>query len=236
MTIPYNRISKTSTFGMIQDSENPLDSYVLFSLGWFEGTPLQDDTITDHSERAKALLIEQFEESEKLKALIGVYVNQIQDIEFTISDIISSRNIEKATGNSLDIIGERVGESRSFRSDTDYRIAIKFKIYLNTSNGEPETVIEALKTFAQASIIHYTEPAPATVLLYYQSDIIPPSGLIQKIEQISPAGVKIMIGYISNLDNGFSFDGEGGYPPYSNTGGFGEKNNSGGGQFMELLS
>jgi len=234
--IPYNRLSKTTTKGMIKETDTPLDPYILFSLGWFEGIPLQDDTITDHSERAKNLLIEQFEESEKLKTLVGIYVDQIQEIEFAISDIISSRNIDKAMGDSLDIIGERVGESRAYRTDVDYRIAIKFKIFLNTSNGEPETVIEALKTFAQANTIHYLEPYPATILLLYQSDFLPPAGLKQKIEQISPAGVEIMIAYTNNYNSFFAFDGEGGFSPLANTAGFGEINNNVGGQFMELLT
>lgn len=236
MTIPFNILSKTTTKGMLIDVNSPIDPYITFSLGWFSGIPLQDDTITDHSARAKNLLIEQFKNSENLKKLVGCYVDQIQDIEFTISDIISSRNINTATGNSLDILGERVGESRNFRSDADYRVAIKFKIFLNVSNGEPETVISALKSFTNATYVHYSEPYPATVLLTYQSDTLPPTDLQSKIEQIAPAGVQILIAYTSNLNSVFAFDGEGGFPALPNTAGFNELTEDVGGQFMELLT
>lgn len=236
MTIPFSRLFKTTPKGMVKESGAPFDPVMIFSLGWFEGVPLQSDTITDHVSRAKALLIEQFEESENVRALLGTYVKQIQDIEYVTSDVISSRNLSIAFGNGLDIIGERVGESRQFRNDNDYRAAIYFRIFLNSSSGEPETVIEALKVIANANVIHYSEPYPATILLIYQSNFLPPSNLVHQIEQIAPTGIKILLAYTSSLDAIFGFTGEGGFPAFSNVAGFGEINNSGGGKFVELLT
>lgn len=234
--IPFNIIFKTTLDGIVDKPASSIDPWITFSLGWFEGIAAVSDIITDHISRAQNLLIEQFESSENLKTLLGIYVKQIQKLEFNVNNILQSRNLAVASGAQLDIIGERVGEPRNFKNDVDYKDAINFKIFLNNSSGEPEVLIAALKRFTNATRVSYYEPYPATALLVFQSPFLPPSNLQEKMEQIAPTGVQILLGFVNNDAPVFGFSGEGGFPDAPNTEGFNEINNDVGGQFIELLT
>jgi hypothetical protein len=166
---------------------------------------------------------------------IKIMIDRLQELEDEMQKWKNVRNIQSVTGVILDIVGEIVGEPRNGRPDDEYRIAIKFRILLNKSNGEPETVIQALRIFTEASSIKYTEVHPAKVNLYFVSSIAPPSNLRELLEQIAPSGVKIGLGWI-NEGPYFAVDGEGGYPPAPNTAGWGEDTfATGGGKIVEEI-
>ncbi len=239
--IPFNIIYRLKRAGNLDKPTSSLFSWLVGSGGHFDAPAAESGIITDHIARAQALLIEQFENSADLKTLLGIYVAQLQEIEYVISNLGLTRNINAATGAQLDIIGERVGESRQFRNDDDYRTAIRSRIFLNSSNGEPETVIEAIRVLTNSNRVWYSEVQPATIFLDYQGDFLPPGNLQQQIEQIALAGVQIFIAYINNNGPVFGFDGEGPLPPSENASGFSEEGYAPGGvelggQFMELIT
>lgn len=172
------------------------------------------------------------------KRYIWVMINQLQLASNELTNFNNARDIDTITGALLDIAGVIVGENRQGKNDDDYRTAIKYRILLNNSNGEPETIIQSLRIFMPSiENIKYSEIWPAKINLDIINPGVPPDNLRTLIEQIAPAGVKIFIKYVPGGE-AFAFDGEGGYPPASNTLGFNEEgvgNENTGGRFAEEI-
>ena len=172
-----------------------------------------------------------------LEEYIACNLDQLQVIENELQKFKNVRNIDDATGVVLDSIGEIVGEDRNGREDNEYRIAIKYRIVLNYSNGEPESLIQAVRIFTEATNIHYTHVYPAGVNIVFTSSIAPPANLRELLEDIAPAGVKIFLGWV-NSGPYFGFAGEGGLPALPDSDGFGESgtgNEDIGGYFVEEI-
>lgn len=235
--IPFNLLNRITHAGNLDRPASSIPIVISGTHGWFDGIPATSDIIVDHVARAKALLVEQFEKSPNLLGLVGIYVKQIQDIENAISNVIQSRNLESATNAQLDIIGERAGEPRNFRDDDTYRAAIKVRIFLNHSSGEPESVRAAAKAFTQATTVYLYELQPATLWIHIITNFTLPSDLLSNLEEIALAGVKLIITFALDSDDDFGFDGEGGFSPAVNTLGFGEEGlPSEGGRFVENIT
>jgi len=158
----------------------------------------------------------------KFQNYTKIMIDQLQYIEDQCLEFKGIRSIEDSVGKQLDIAGEIVGESRQGKNDVEYRTAIRYRILLNKSNGEPEMVILGLKIFVPtATFVHYREVYPAKILLEFMSVEAPPTNLRQLLEQIASAGVKIGLSWI---EEGlyFGFDDEGGIPAGPDVAGFGE--------------
>jgi len=113
--------------------------------------------ITTHVTDAQKRLVHQFKDKPKIDGKIKSYVDQIQDLEEVFYDMLTLRNIDTAQGAQLDGMGSIVGEPRAGRGDFDYRIAIKVKIAINTSEGTPEEVIALFTYFVGATKAFYAE-------------------------------------------------------------------------------
>ncbi len=152
--------------------------------------------ISDHVARALSLLIEQFEDKELLNGLVRAVVLSHQDVENNGNDLYLYRWIDSAYGATLDILGEIVGQPREGRNDSDYREAIKTRVTINTSSGVPETVIQALRFFTQATRVLYQEPVgvPAYVQIFSNGPVLPVN-LTAQMEAVSPAAVTVVVTY-----------------------------------------
>ena len=240
MTISNDNILFSTTVLGHVFKDNSIDMYRTGSMGWFDGIPgievsEEIGLITNHSERAQNLLIEQFKNSPNLKKLLEIYVDELQEIEDALAEIMESRNLETTIGAQLDIVGERVGENRTSSDDDEYRALIYFRVFLNSSNGEPETLIAALRVLGKAAIVRYYEIPSATVYMVFTSTEVPPSNLLSQIECIASAGVKIILGLVITTGNLFGFGDEGGILAPTTTAGFNEEGYQGGGHFVETL-
>ena len=199
--------NQIATFGNIP----PGDINLVSTFGWIGGGVPDSIIIPDHVARALSLLIEEFKRSSRLNAMVKVMVEQAQEIEYVGSDLLSSRSLFTAGGAQLDGIGEIVGEERQGRNDTDYRTAILFRIYINVSNAEPETLITAVKFVTRASRIRYWELQPATVQMFTSGSYIP-DDMVTFMESVVAGGVNIE--YIACSFNAlpFSFSLDDGSP------------------------
>ena len=77
---------------------------------------------------------------------------EVQLIENTFFEIMSSRCLSVAVGAQLDVLGVVAGGGDCPRlglGDTDYRARIQAQIAMNQSNGEPERLITALQVFTE---------------------------------------------------------------------------------------
>ena len=202
----------------------PLKISRVSTFGYFEYEELPDPFIPDVERRCIALLVEQFEESPSLLSFCGIMVRDGQEQEYILAELMKLRNIAIAAGDQLDMAGETVGEFRNFRSDEEYRSAIYFKIYLNKSYGEPETLITALRIITKASHVDYVEMYSATAILTFITIYPIPFNLKSGLEKIAPAGVKLYLQFINSDDLIFAFETEGGFSNIPHTSGFSETN------------
>lgn len=146
---------------------------------------------------ALSRLTNQFENSPRLRALVSAMVAPIRVLEETAFDIKEKRWIDTAEGKQLDGAGYIVGESRLGRNDATYREAIKFRIFVNTSNATPQDLIRGLRFLTKPEDIQYIEQYPATAMLFTDGPTVSP--MIQEVMQsLAPASISnvpVMVSY-----------------------------------------
>lgn len=154
--------------------------------------------ITNHFERAISLLASQFRFNKpdgsltNLQKLIKALVIPAQELEDVNYQLLTLRWLSTAQGVQLDEIGVILGLPRNpGESDSDYRERLQFQIFINTSSGTPEQVIETLKFLTDASYIDYYERNAAFYEMYTDGTKFPypPNDLNTAIKRVSPAGV-----------------------------------------------
>lgn len=206
--------------------------------------------ISNHIERGIDLLITQFRKKRpensdpnpnNLIELLSVFLKQVQYVEYIESDLLQLRFLDFANGVQLDGIGAIVGEERNGKSDEEYRIAIKFRVYINRSSGEAEVLIAFVKDFTNATRVRLQEAYPAGLYIFTNgTNVIQNFNLKEAIEQLMAAGVKLRgLFYLDPDATYFTFDWDG-LPIYAGFKGFDELNylESGqhvGGQLFELI-
>ncbi len=76
--------------------------------------------ITNHVEAAIQRLIQQYKNSDRIKAILLSFVEQIQELETTGGQLNDERSIDTAIGTQLDNLGIIIGLTRSGgESDSD---------------------------------------------------------------------------------------------------------------------
>jgi hypothetical protein len=168
----------------------------------------------------------------RLQGLIDSVVDLCQEVEDVASDLYTKRTIDTATGDTLDIIGEIVGQLRGGLSDDDYRSAIRFRIQLNVSCGQPDIVSDGLKFFTSASRARLTEKTtPAAFAVWCNASVIP-DGLYTQMNAIRPAAVQMYLSYVLAQDD-LTFVAEGSDPQEGM--GYAELSYAPGGALSELV-
>lgn len=158
--------------------------------------------IPDYVSRARDLLVEQFEDSDKFQAMVAAFSRQVQEVEDVLFDLRIKRYLSLAEGKQLDGIGEIVGEPRKGRNDVDYKLGINFRIFVNKSYGQME-VLSKFTSLSLAPGTTYTieERFPAAVSLAIQAlDINQlPKAIFEKVDNLAAGGV-LVNGYIHDKD------------------------------------
>jgi len=188
--------------------------------------------ITTHISDAEERLLQQFKEKPNFKALLDAFHAQIQELENTFNDLYVQRVINAASGKVLDDMGTIVGQSRIGFDDTRYRSLLLAKVGENTSQADPEKVIQVVKLLAVANLAQIQEWYPAGYGLYF-SNTIPPNLInffYERLDRVDPAGVRLEALISFHETDAFAFAG-----PAGSGEGFGDSNNlSLGGQFGTL--
>jgi len=180
-----------SLFGFNTFSGETLSGQIA-SFGWFYYDALPSIINTNYCARNEQRLIEQFEEKPNLLGLLCSLVTPMQELEFVYQDLWNKRWLDTAEGEQLDGLGEIVGVSRNGKNDADYRIAIRFQIAVNMSNGEWETMLAVTKELTDATTVRIIEDFPAGIILLTDGANIP-VGIIGMLEQSAPAGVRLTL-------------------------------------------
>jgi hypothetical protein len=112
----------------------------------------------DREDRALDRKIEQFKgDKPVLDGLIRTYVEQVNDWELAFWEVINERLLENAIGAQLDIWGKLVGEPREFRTDEDFKIAIRLRLRVQRSQGKTQDVLEVTSALLGATPWTYRE-------------------------------------------------------------------------------
>lgn len=162
-------------------------------------------------QEALARLISQYQGSPKLKSLIAAFVQPLQDAEAALTVMNNARYLPNAQGAQLDLIGAIVGIPRPpGASDAVYLNDIYGQIKINTSQGQPEQVIQTFQLFTGATLVILTECFPAEILI--SSDYVPTSQadvdqLLKILGEVAPAGVRPDGIIAFDSTEAFAFDG-----------------------------
>lgn len=134
------------------------------------------------------------------KELYYVLYNHSFDAFYEALDSIeASRNIDKAQGKSLDLLGANVGQFRIDEDDELYRLLIKTRIIANLSIGDIPTINEVMSVLVKEIYLglqeawpldeHFNEPAAIILHLGPLAKRIP----YEIIDRIKAAGVRVLI-------------------------------------------
>lgn len=161
----------------------------------------------DYAAIAVPRLTGQFENSPKLKALVAAIVGPLTTLETEADSILNERWIDTAFGKQLDGCGYIVGEPRSGRDDNAYRTAIKFRVFVNVSEGTPGALIKGLKFITEPTDCQYLEAYPATALLFTDGFFVDHS-IQPLIQDLSPAAISTVPVAVSFRDRPLRFSKE----------------------------
>jgi hypothetical protein len=167
--------------------------------------------ILNHVQQGLARLVTQYQESPNIQKLLTAFIEQVQTIEDSLEDMNTARYIDDAIGQQLDNLGQIVGITRPpGASDAVYRNLILGQIKINTSQGQPEQVIQLFLLLTSAPFVILYEGYNADIVLessYQIPNQAMADELITILSQATPAGVRIDDIVSFDPDMAFSYDG-----------------------------
>lgn len=178
------------------------------------------------------LLLFQFQDSPRLKALLAIYLKQIQEVEDALWLELQQRDINQAAGIYLDQIGDLIGQPRSGLADLVYRDLLRARIAANRSRGTSADIIDVIQAlFGNAGIL--SEDYPAKVI--YDTDALVSLYDLDTVFQVLRAsvssGIQFMLIYqLSPTANLFKFAPPGGAVVVDANHGFGNTAQTTGGK------
>lgn len=146
------------------------------------------------------------DEDSNLYKLISLFADELALLKDTNQLIIDWRDIDKAQGKALDLIGENINQSRGVATDEVYRILLKSKIARNLSDGTINTIINVIAIALSTDkknikiIEGWTDadnPEPASIkLMEMPLDAInkagiDPTNFVRIIQKTVAGGVKV---------------------------------------------
>lgn len=151
------------------------------------------EKIETHVQDAINRLIQQYKCADNLQEVIKSIVEQIQIIEDEVFVMFSRLDINNSSGKILDLIGEIIGQPRNGLEDDFYRVFLSIKIGVNTSNGNPEKVIDIFKLLSNSSSVNLQEFYPAAIGLESDGNFenLDIQSVYELIQRIVPAGVRV---------------------------------------------
>lgn len=152
--------------------------------------------------RAFNRLPERFRKPNNEKLYYVLYHDGFDDIYTGLESVRDSRNIDKAYGKSLDLLGANVGQFRNGEDDDFYRLLIKTRIIANLSIGDAPTINKVLSILTKDIFINITEawpyeryfnePAAIVIKLSPKFDKFP----YEIVHRIKAAGVRIYFDFV----------------------------------------
>lgn len=168
----------------------------------------------DYEELAKSRLTSVFQDKLAIEAIVCALPKKLSLLEVVADQVRDGRSVDTAIGIQLDKIGVAVGEPRLGREDDAYRLAIKFRVFVNVSKGRPSDLIYVTRGITEADNIQYMESFPATAILYtdgYSANKATQTG-VQDVAPAAISTVPVLVSFGANplrlSRNSSEFDSE----------------------------
>ena len=149
--------------------------------------------------RAFNRLPERFRKPNNEKLYYVLYHDGFDNIYTGLESVRDSRNIDKAYGKSLDLLGANIGQFRNGEDDDLYRLLIKTRIIANLSIGDIPTINRVMSALIKEVYLgleevwwnkdHLFEPAAIKLHLGPIAKRIP----YEIINRVKAAGVRVLI-------------------------------------------
>ena len=132
--------------------------------------------------------------------ILAIEKREMDAIRGELSDIYASLDLSLASGKTLDLYGEMVGQERGKASDEQYRIMIRARILRNLTNGDYNSIARAISLIFNCDTTDFCiaeKDEPCVVeLTGLPFEILNRSGLgvenaLKIINEIIPAGVRL---------------------------------------------
>ncbi len=156
-------------------------------------------------EKALSRITSEFQNSPLLLAMLAAIIKPLDDLQADADEIKTKRWIDTAEGKQLDGCGYIVGELRQGRDDEAYRQGIKFRVFVNVSEGTPQALIRGLKYLTSPSDVQYLEMYPATAILFTDG-VGFGTDLHDTIQDLAPAGISDVPVCVSYAAKPFRFN------------------------------
>jgi len=147
----------------------------------------------------------QFQASPKVLALLEAIVGPLDAVKATTDEFKTERWIDTAIGKQLDGCGYIVGELRAGRDDDAYRKAIRFRVFVNISEGTPGALINGLQYLIDSDDYQYLEMYQATAILFANGPDVS-IDIHDKMQDLAPAAISDIPVLISYTELPFRFD------------------------------
>ena len=125
-----------------------------------------------------------------------------KNIERQVHLMVEQYDLDNIEGEQLDRIGNLLSEPRLGNDDDLYRIHLKLRILLNTTNGSINDIIKVVKFFFSSEIVHIVPNYPAGLSILRDGEG-PPIDFNRIIAAVVPAGVSYdtreLYDFIENL-------------------------------------
>jgi hypothetical protein len=118
----------------------------------------------DHVSRAVARLIERYRQP-RTSALLASWVAELQAVEDAYWQLYTERHLATASGATLDLLGDIVGQPRDGRDDATYRLWISARVLVQRSSGTTEQIIAIADKLAGGNTVVLREYYPASFVL-----------------------------------------------------------------------
>jgi hypothetical protein len=167
--------------------------------------------ITDHADQALALLLSQFDESDRLRELLQILCDEIQRLENVAHDVLTKSLIDNAVGKILDEYGPLVLTPRGALTDDQYRALIRTTGAAHQSDAIPDPIIEQALIWWDRALYRTLSPGIDLIVGDHQlsGDVLIQAKKIFEI--MRTVGLEIRIVQHGNIDDVFRYDSGPGY-------------------------
>jgi hypothetical protein len=113
--------------------------------------------IANYTEEGLSRLLSQLKDKPNIDGILRAYLKEVTRTQSDSLSLLDSFDIETAYGFILDNLGRVVDSKRLGRGDESYRQAIKNRIYLNSSEGTPNQLIQILQLLSGDDTVKFFE-------------------------------------------------------------------------------
>lgn len=167
--------------------------------------------VTTHLAEGRALLLSLFRDKRNVEAILGAWLEQVQQLDDVFYALLVERWLQNAVGAQLDVLGRIVGQPRGPRNDATYRLWVAARAMVNRSSGLTEEIIAIVKKLVGADVgVALIEEYPAAFTAEALDPIDATAGVeIAKILRLAKAaGIRVLFEWHRSTDTyTFSDDG-----------------------------